>query len=329
MVPTKKRSAPETDPFVLRTKVLASKRDFWRVIDMEREAWNRRYPRFKIPIHELAAAYTVEIRDAVNRLAHCDPPPPRLGAAFENFLKTLQIRRGPDSSRRARRLGELEPMDDRDWQQFADVYPALNEWTLRVSLLLRRFYPEEDLFEASYPVDAFSLFDERRKRHPAGAFIAACLLWGKNAVGHGGGNGPRIYPWVAPRAQRLVLLGWDPRGPSPAEVELRTELIALQSLIAHALQRGDTLDYAAFIAAVRTAKETARGARKMASSGHPRYIALPLGGDLRAIGPYAREEQERHLGKRIRQLHQHGMTANAIAERLGRDPQTVRRKLAK
>lgn len=319
------------DQFVLRSEVLAGKNAFWHALDGERERWDRRHPRFKVQTHELTSGRAVvDIRRALDHLAQRDPAPAELTRALDEFLKSVRIRHAKNEPLRERGLRRiLDLMGPRDWQEFADLYPALNEWGLRISLLLRTFYPDEDLFEASYPVGAFDFFDERRARHPAGAFIAGCLLWGRRLVGAGSVDRARVSRWIRPHVQRAVLLAWDPRGPSPAEVELRAELTALQKLITDALWRGDVLDNASFLAAVRVAKDTGRSARTMVASGHARYVAVPLETDLRAVSTLARAERERRLRRRIEQLHADGLTANAIAERLGRDPQTVRRKLGR
>ncbi|MGH2796080.1 MAG: helix-turn-helix domain-containing protein [Thermoleophilaceae bacterium] len=291
--------------------------------------WNRRHPDFMIAHDPVAGGASASLGEAAEHLGSSDPAPRQLVSALEAFLKTLRIRHGLNTTLRGRGLRVVfDLMDERDRQEFGDLYPAVNEWGLRISLLLRKFYPEEDLFEAPYPVNAL-LDKEEDERHPASAFIAACLLWGKSLVGKREADLARVRRWIRPRRRRLLLLGWDPRQARPAEVELRTELTTLQHLIGRALGRGDALDAAAYLAALRAAQGAARKARRMVTPTHARYVALPLDADLRAASAFARGERERRLRRRIQQLHGQGLTANAIAERLGRDPQTVRRKLTR
>jgi hypothetical protein len=223
----------------------------------------------------------------------------------------------------------IDNMGPEDWTEFADIYPALNEWGLRVWLLLDKFFPVEDLFEARQPPGAFGWFDNRQEHHPAGAFIAGCLAWGKRLVGTDTVDRARIKRWIRPHHSRPVVLRWDPRGPSPSEVRATSELATLIKLISDAVEGGGLLDKTSFHVAVRNARETARAVERTQTSTHPRYVALPLGTDLRAWSTHVRDTAEQRLRQRIAQLHAEGLTSNAIAEKLGLDPQTVRRKLPK
>ncbi len=122
------------------------------------------------------------------------------------------------------------------------------------------------------------------------------------------------------------MLHYDPRAASPSEMEARSELAWMTLAIVRALTHGG-LDETKFAEVCKEAGAAGRAARAAARSAHTRWVALPVDADLRAFTTRVRDEEERRLRRRISELHASGSNANAIALRLGLDPETVRRKL--
>ncbi len=306
----------ERDRFVLRARTLARKASYWDTIDDERARWNRRNPTFKIFVTRSRGRVLVgEPKRPPVRPGPRDPAPRELEDAFDSFLRrggSLRSKMGPQLS-----------------EEFAGLYPALNEWGLRVELLLAKFFPVEDLFEARQPPGPSLFFDDHSPRHPAGAFIAGSLLWGKRLVSDRELVDPeRVRLWIRPAQPRGIYLSYDPRGTSPSEADARAHIAVMSHEIGKALRAGG-LDEDTFVAIWQAASVAGRKAAIQQRSAHPRWLAVPLDADLRRLSSYLRNERERVIALRIERLHKAGATANAIAERLGLDPQTVRRKLLK